>query len=236
MMGVTKRRRSPQALAGLGAAALAVVAVPATLKAQTLQAPVLALRPVTTGDLALYKLPSTVQVSGGLTTVALGEPWYLEVQVDATLTVKQIGSVTWTLVVKPAGSNAQLVASPLTSSVPVYEPSDRLIYQVADRKLLLPDVAGIYIVSAQVTAGGSSPTTVAQTYTAATYMGITTCAECHNTGPAAQRLPPGRKRCTPRFLLPVSTAAAAPPALDACPATVSAMIRTTARMTAASAI
>ena len=190
MMGVTKRRRSPQALAGLWAAALAVVAVPATLKAQTLQAPVLALRPVTTGDLALYKLPSTVQVSGGLTTVALGEPWYLEVQVDATLTVKQIGSVTWTLVVKPAGSNAQLVASPLTSSVPVYEPSDRLIYQVADRKLLLPDVAGIYIVSAQVTAGGNSPTTVAQTYTAATYMGITTCAECHNTGPAARMVAP----------------------------------------------
>jgi hypothetical protein len=184
MMGITKRRRSPKALAGLWAAALAVVAVSATLNAQTLQAPVLALRPVTTGDLALYKLPATVQVSGGLTTLALGEPWYLEVQVDATLTAKQIGSVTWTLVVKPAGSNAQLVASPLTSSVPVYEPSDRLIYQVADRKLLRPDVAGVYIVSAEVTAGGSSPTTVAQTYTAATYMGITTCAECHNTGPA----------------------------------------------------
>jgi len=166
------------------------VAVSATLNAQTLQAPVLALRPVTTGDLALYKLPSTVQVSGGLTTVALGEPWYLEVQVDATLTAKQIGSVTWTLVVKPTGSNAQLAASPLTSSVPVYEPSGRLIYQVADRKLLRPDVAGAYIVSAQVTAGGSSPTTVAQTYTAAAYMGITTCAECHNTGPAAQMVGP----------------------------------------------
>ena len=145
---------------------------------------------MTTGDLALYKLPSTVQVSGGLTTVALGEPWYLEVQVDATLTAKQIGSVTWTLVTKPAGSNAQLAASPLTSSVPVYAPSDRLIYQVAGRQLLIPDVTGTYIVSAEVTAGTTTPTSVAVTLTAATYMGITTCAECHNTGPAEQMVKP----------------------------------------------
>ncbi len=145
---------------------------------------------MTTGDLALYKLPSTVQVSGGLTTAALGEPWYLEVQVDATLTAKQIGSVTWTLVSKPSGSNAQLAASPLTSSVPVYEPSDRLIYQAGGRQLLIPDVAGVYIVSAEVTAGTTSPTTIAQTLTAGTYMGITTCAECHNTGPAEQMVKP----------------------------------------------
>ena len=152
MIGVTKRRRFPKALAGLLAAALAIVAVSATLNAQTLQAPVLVLRPLTAGDLTLYSLPSTVQVSGGLPLVAIGEPLYLEVDVDATLTAKQIGAVTWTLVSKPAGSNAQIAATPLTSKVPVYEPANQLIYQAADRKLLIPDVAGTYIVSAQVTA------------------------------------------------------------------------------------
>jgi hypothetical protein len=189
-MEVTKRRHFPKALVGLLTAALAVVAVSATLNAQTLQAPVLALRPLTTGDLALYSLPSTVQVSGGLTTVALGEPLYMEVEVDGTIPGNQLGGVSWTLVAKPAGSNAQLVTSPLTSSVPVYEPSDRLVYQVADRKLLRPDVAGTYIVSAAVTAGSSGPVTLAQTYTAATYVGITTCAACHNTGPAQQMVAP----------------------------------------------
>ena len=190
MIGLTKRRRFPGALAGLLAAVLMAVAVSATLNAQTLQAPVLALRPVTTGDLALYKLPSTVQVSGGLTNVAIGEPLYLEVHVDATLTAKQIGPVTWNLVATPTGSKAQLSASPLTSSVPVYEPSDRLLYQVADRKLLVPDVAGTYIVSATVTAGSTISTTVAGTYNVGTYVGITTCGACHNTGPAAQMVKP----------------------------------------------
>lgn len=169
-----------------------VLAGSATLNAQTLQAPRLALRPVTTGDLALYKLPSTVQVSGGLTTVALGEPLHLEIDVDATIPAKQIGGVTWSIVNQPSGSKAQIIASPLTASVPVYEPSDRLIYQVADRKLLQPDIHGIYIVSAVVTINGTN-TTMAQTYVAGTYMGITTCAECHNTGPAAQMVQPWSK-------------------------------------------
>ena len=189
-MGVIQHRRFSSAAAGLLAAALAAMFVPATLSAQTLQAPVLALRPVTAGDLALYKLASTVQVSGGLNTVAIGEPLYLEVHVDATLTAKQIGPVTWTLVAAPTGSKAQLAASPLTSSVPVYEPSDRLLYQAADRKLLIPDVAGVYIVSATVTAGTTASTTVAGTYTAASYVGITTCGACHTTGPAEQMVKP----------------------------------------------
>jgi len=189
MMGITQGRRSPKALAGHLAAVLAVVAVTTTLNAQTLQAPRLALRPLTTGDLTLYKLPSTTQVSGGLTTVALGEPWYLEVQADATIPANQI-SVLWNIVSKPTGSNAQLVASPITSSVPVYEPSDRLVYQAADRKLLRPDVHGVYIISASVTTGTGGAVTVAQSFTAGTYTGITTCAECHNKGPAEQMVGP----------------------------------------------
>lgn len=192
-MGTRKCWHFPKALAGLPALALAVVAVSATLNAQTLQAPVLAVRPVTTGDLTLYKLPSTVQVSGGLNNVGIGEPLYLEVHVDGTIPADQIGGVVWTLVSKPAGSNAQLAASPLTSAVPVYEPSDRLIYKVADRQLLVPDKVGTYIVSAAVTAGSSGPITVAGTYTAATYVGITTCAACHNNGPAERMVGPWSK-------------------------------------------
>ena len=192
-MGVTLRRRFPKAFAGLWAAALVAVAASATLNAQTLQVPRLALRTVTTGDLTVYKLPSTVQVSGGLNTVALGEPWYLEVEVDGTIPANQITGVVWTVVTKPAGSKAQIAASPLTSSMPVYEPSDRLLYQVADRKLLIPDVHGVYIVSATLTAGGSGTVTVAQTLTAGTYVGITTCGACHNTGPAAQMVGPWSK-------------------------------------------
>ena len=74
--------------------------------------------------------------------------------------------------------------------MPVYEPAARLLYQVADRKLLRPDVTGAYIVSAAVTAGNSGPVTLAQTYTVSTYTGITTCAACHNTGPAQQMVGP----------------------------------------------
>jgi hypothetical protein len=191
MMGVTNPSRLYRALAGLLAVALMAVAVPATLNAQTtLQAPRLVVRAVTTGDLTLYKLPSTTQVSGGLNTVGLGEPWYLEVDVDATIPANNIAGVIWSIVTKPAGSNAALVASPLGSNVPVYEPSDRLIYQVAGRQLLIPDVHGVYIVSATVTAGSSGTTTVAQTFIAGTYTGISTCKECHNTGPATQMVGP----------------------------------------------
>ncbi len=191
MTGVTNPSRLYRALAGLLAVALMAVAVPATLNAQTtLQAPRLVVRAVTTGDLALYKLPSTTQVSGGLNTVALGEPLYLEVEVDATIPANNIAGVIWTIVTKPAGSNAALVASPLGSNVPVYEPSDRLVYQVAGRQLLRPDVHGVYVISATVTAGSSGTTTVAQTFIAGTYVGISTCKECHNTGPAIQMVGP----------------------------------------------
>ena len=118
--------------------------------------------------------------------MALGEPLYLEVDVDATIPANNIAGVIWSIVTKPAGSNAVLAASPLGSTVPVYEPSDQLIYQVAGRQLLIPDVHGVYVVSATVTAGSSGTTALAQTFIAGTYMGISACKECHNTGPATQ--------------------------------------------------
>jgi len=188
-MGVSRNQRLPGALAGLAAAALMAVAATTTMSAQTLQAPRLVVRALTNGDIANYKLPSTSQISGGLETVALGEPWYLEVQVDISIPATQIVPVSWTLTTKPSGSSATLVASPLGSNVPIAEPSDRLIYQVAGRQLLRPDVHGVYVVTAVVTAGSSGAATVAQTFIAGTYVGAAACARCHSGGLAAVTYP-----------------------------------------------
>ncbi|HXK03716.1 MAG TPA: hypothetical protein VMS37_15045 [Verrucomicrobiae bacterium] len=189
-MGVIQNRL-PRALVGLLTLALMAVAVTTTLSAQTTTTltPRLAVRPVTTGDLTNYKLPTGTQLSGGLNTVALGEPLYLEVQVDATIPATQVSGVIWTLTMKPSGSNAALTSSPLGSNVPVYEPSDRQIYQVAGRQLLRPDVKGEYIVTAMVTAGTSGATSIAQTYIAGTYVGIAACNVCHGGGLAQVMVP-----------------------------------------------
>ena len=188
-MGVKIHKRLPRALAGLPTLALMAVAVTATLNAQTTMQPRLVVRALTNGDIATYKLPSTTQVSGGLETVALGEPLYLEVQIDIGITANQIAGVIWTLTTKPAGSSATLVDSPLGLSVPIAEPSDRLVYQVAGRKLLRPDVHGEYVVTATVTAGPNGSSTMAQTFIAGTYVGIAACTKCHNGGLAETMVP-----------------------------------------------
>ena len=138
-MGVKMNKRLPGALAGLFAVALMTVAGTTTLSAQTTMTPRLVVRALTNGDISSYKLPSTTQVSGGLGTVGLGEPLYLEVQVDIGLTAAQLGGVTWAISEAPSGSAAKLAASPLGAAVPIAEPSDRLVYQVAGRQLLQPD-------------------------------------------------------------------------------------------------
>ena len=130
------------------------------ISAQTTLAAQLILRPMTPDDIAAYGLPSTTETSGGLTTVGLGQPAYLEADVDINVPASQIASVTWTLASKPTGSNAVLAADPLGSGVPVFLPSDKLIYQVAGRKLLRPDVAGVYNVSATITTVGSGVATL----------------------------------------------------------------------------
>jgi hypothetical protein len=164
--------------------ALLLVAICATsVSAQTLQAQ-LATRPVSRDDIAAYGLPSTTELTGGLTTVGLGQPVHLEAEIDINVPPSQISSVTWSLASKPAGSTAVLTDSPLGANVPISEPSDRLVYQVAGRKLLRPDVAGIYNVSATVTTAGSGVATITVMITASKYMGIGTCAQCHSNGPA----------------------------------------------------
>ena len=188
-MGVRIIQRLPRALTGLLTLALMAVAATTTLSAQAAMQPRLVVRALTTGDVSAYKLPSTTQLSGGLTTVGIGEPLYLEVQIDIGVPATQIAGVIWTLTTKPSGSTATLVSSPLGSAVPVAEPSDRLVYQVAGRQLLRPDVHGEYIVTATVTAGSSGSTTVAQTFIAGTYVGVAACTICHNGGLATVTVP-----------------------------------------------
>jgi len=154
------------------------------LSAQTTLQAQLVLRPISRDDIAAYQLPATTQLTGGLTAIGVGQAAHLEADVDISVPATQIAGVIWTLSRKPTGSNAVLADSPLGSNVPVYEPSDRLIYQVAARKLLVPDIAGIYNINATITTAGSGVTTVSIMITASTYVGISACSLCHSNGPA----------------------------------------------------
>jgi hypothetical protein len=171
-------------LTGLLAVVLIAVAALTTASAQTpapMQAKIAA-RPVTRGDIAAYKLPSTTQTSGGLNTVGLGQPLYLEAQINAAIPAADVAGVIWKLTSKPATSKADLVDGPLGPDVPVYEPSERLTTRVAGHKMLRPDTPGAYVVSATITAGSSGTSTVAQTFIAGEYVGRTACAVCHSGG------------------------------------------------------
>jgi hypothetical protein len=161
----------------------AVAAFAPYLQAQNL-ASQLVTRPISRDDIAAYGLPATTELTGGLTTVGLGQPAHLEAEIDINVPPSQIAGVTWNLASKPAGSKATLTASPLGANVPIFEPSDRAIYQVADRQLLRPDVAGIYNVTATVTTVGSGVATLTIMITGSTYLGVGTCSLCHSNGPA----------------------------------------------------
>lgn len=64
--------------------------------------------------------------------------------------------------------------------MPVYEPSDRLVLQVAGRAILRPDVVGEYAVTATITTKSNGTATVADTIFGATYAGINACSQCHD--------------------------------------------------------
>jgi hypothetical protein len=167
----------------LAAAITASAASPPTLNGQ------IVLRPLTPGDVTNYKLPSTIENSGGLTTVGIGTPVYLEAEVNIAIPAANIVSVTWVLTNRPAFSSAVLTSSPLGTNVPVYEPSDRTLLQVAPvngRMLLRPDLVGQYTVVATIVSSSYGSTNVTQTITAGTYLGVNTCALCHSGGVVAQ--------------------------------------------------
>jgi len=164
----------------LALAAITLVSALSAGAATTVLAPQIVSRPLTPGDKTRYGLASSLEVSGGLNTVAVGTPIYLEAEVSSTIAPSNITSVTWALTDKPLNSAAALIDSPLGSNVPVYEPVDRSVYQVASRSLLRPDLTGQYTVTATIAISGSGTTNVTKTFTVGTYMGVRTCAFCHS--------------------------------------------------------
>jgi hypothetical protein len=153
------------------------------VSAQTTLAAQLALRPLNNDDIAAYKLPATIERSAGLSTVAIGQAIFLEAQIDINVPASQIAGVTWEFTKKPAASKADFAESPLGANVPIYEPADRLIYQVAGRTVLRPDVEGLYTVQATVTTVGNGTAVVTRMLTASSYVGIKACSLCHANGP-----------------------------------------------------
>jgi len=175
--------------AGLMAVALMTMAVTTLANAQTGLQVQLAARPLTPGEITACKLPSTTETSAGLTTLGVGQPAYLEAQIDIGIATSDITGVTWALTSRPAGSAAAITDSPLGTSIPVFEPSDRSVMQAAGRALLRPDVAGEYVVTATVVTGSKGTASVAQTFIAADYAGIQACSVCHSGGLAAAMVP-----------------------------------------------
>jgi hypothetical protein len=176
---------APACLTAVGLLTLAA-AIPAKAAAPpALQGQVIA-RPVTPGDKAVYALPASLEVSGGLSTVGVGTPVYLEAEVNIAIPAADITGVSWVLTNQPVGSAAALQANPMGTNVPVYEPADRLAFQVASRTLLRPDVKGRYSVTATITTASEGTTNITFTVTAGTYVGVNTCALCHSGGLIAQ--------------------------------------------------
>ena len=179
-----------KALTCLIAVALMTMVAAITARAATALTGQLVLRPLTPGDVTYYKLPSTIENSAGLNTIGVGMPAYLEAEVNLAIAPSNIVSVTWALTNIPAGSAltdpaTAFASSPLGTNVPVYDPADRLVYQVAGRTLFRPDVRGQYTVVATIVTSGSGSTNVSQTITAGIYMGLNTCALCHSGGQIA---------------------------------------------------
>jgi mono/diheme cytochrome c family protein len=145
-------------------------------------------RPLTPGDITKYQLPAGTETSGGLQTVGIGQPVYLEADVDVAIPASDIVGVAWVLTNRPVGSLAQLTNSPLGTSVPVFEPTDQSLYRVAGRTLLRPDLAGQYTIVATLTTASEGTANLVLTITAGTYVGVNTCALCHSGGIVASNM------------------------------------------------
>ena len=153
----------------------------------------LTLRPLTPTEINTYGLTNPpAQVSGGLSTVGIGEPVYVDAMVNAAIKPTNIVVVTWSLTNRPAGSTAALSDGILGTNVPLYKTADRIsgesstaVYQLAGRTFFRPDVVGSYTVTASITVKGTNGVTTTTTnlstkVTGATYLGITACAACHS--------------------------------------------------------
>ena len=146
----------------------------------------LVLRPLTDVDRTIYGLPSTTELSGGLSTVGVGTAVFPEAEVNIAIPPADITSVTWYLTAAPKGSTAALTNSPLGANVPIYDPAGRLASQVAGRAFLRPDIAGQYTITAVVNTASEGTTNLTQTINAGTYLGVQTCELCHSGGQIAE--------------------------------------------------
>jgi len=141
----------------------------------------LAIRPLTPQEVKTYGV-TNAQTSGGLSTIGIGQPAYLDALINKVIAPSNIVGVTWILTNAPVGSSAVLVDSPLGANVPTYKMADRVNAQVAGRTLLRPDVVGSYTVLAQIQTSDSGSTNLSVTINAGTYMGLNTCTLCHSGG------------------------------------------------------
>lgn len=140
-------------------------------------------RPLSNQEMDDYELPEGTQKSNGLYNVAVGVPILLEAQVAIETIIT--GEVVWELTSQPVDSTAVLEVSPLDNSpweIPVYDLADQTVYQVAGRKLLLPLVKGIYLVTATVPTD-TGEIILTQRFTAATYMGVGILGDVENPKP-----------------------------------------------------
>jgi hypothetical protein len=162
-----------------------LLAMAASLAAQTTPAPLngrLIARPITPNNVPTYALPANTAYSGGLSNVGVGVPVYLEADVNIAVPASGITNVTFALTSAPTGSAAGITSSPLGTNVGIYEPADQLVYQVAGRAVLQPDLTGQYLVTATIGTTSNGMTNVSFTITAATYEGTFVCAFCHSGG------------------------------------------------------
>jgi hypothetical protein len=172
--------------------AIGLLALTANLAAQAAAVPLngrLIARPVTPGDVTRHALPASLENSGGLNTVGVGTPVYLEADVNLSVPASGITNVTFTITSKPIGSAAVISASPLPTSLGVNEPAEQLLYQVAAFAVLRPDVTGQYTVNAAISTMTNGSTNVTFTVTAATYLGAFVCELCHSGGYAEVEYP-----------------------------------------------
>jgi len=188
MMGIFKQKLRSTPI-GLLAMLLIALAATTTVQAQIdLQARI-GFRPLTPEEITAYKLPSTTETSGGLMSVGVGQPAYLEAQINIAVPAADILGVTWTLTTKPKNSKAALADSPLGMNVPLFEPSDRQVAQPAGRTLLRPDVEGVYVVTGYIATKSNGTATLGQTVLANNYVGIAACSLCHSGGLADVKTP-----------------------------------------------
>jgi len=129
----------------------------------------LALRPLTPQEVKDYSLTG-IQTASGLTTIALGQPAYIDALINTAVPTSDNVTVVWTLTNAPVGSVAVLTNSPLGTNVPTYRPVDRASTKVGGRAMLRPDVVGQYTIKATITTATSGTTNLTLTITAGTFV------------------------------------------------------------------